>query len=52
MGQLLHGNQAVEIEGLWALSFAPNATADDFKLYFTAGPDGEEHGVFGVLSRE
>ena len=39
------------IDGLWALSFTPdamNGTADP-DLYFTAGPDNEEHGLFGEI---
>jgi uncharacterized protein (TIGR03118 family) len=32
------------IDGLWALGFGP-----DGKLYFTAGPDDESHGLFGRL---
>jgi uncharacterized protein (TIGR03118 family) len=39
------------IDGLWALSFGPRTDAADLhrRLYFTAGPDDESHGVFGVL---
>ncbi len=37
----------IEIEGLWALTFVPGST--DFSLYFTAGPDDEEHGLFGEI---
>lgn len=40
------------IDGLWALSFgkgAPNNGALD-SLYFTAGPDDEEGGLFGFLT--
>src|SRR5256885_14878629 len=38
------------IDGLWALEFGPGAggfAAD--QLYFTGGPGGETHGVFGRL---
>jgi len=38
-------NKAISIEGLWALKFV------SFKLYFTAGPEDEEHGLFGYLRR-
>ena len=53
LGQLRrHGNPIV-IEGLWALVFAPNATGSDpNKLFFTAGPDDEEHGLFGYLIKD
>jgi uncharacterized protein (TIGR03118 family) len=39
------------IEGLWALKFGPGAGGFEAnQLYFTAGPNDEEDGVFGVLS--
>lgn len=53
LGQLrAHGNPIV-IEGLWAISFAPvTATSvDPNKLFFTAGPDDETHGLFGYISK-
>jgi uncharacterized protein (TIGR03118 family) len=43
-------NMPIEIDGLWAIVFGPGAggfSADD--LFFTAGPDEEEHGLFGKL---
>ena len=51
IGQLKSHNRVLEIEGLWALSFAPSTatTIDPKRLYFTAGPDGENDGVFGYL---
>ncbi len=53
LGQLrMHGNPIV-IEGLWAIMFAPaSATAiDPNKLFFAAGPGGEEHGLFGYIHK-
>jgi len=53
IGQLrAHGNP-IKIEGLWAISFAPvTATSvDPNRLFFTAGPDDEEHGLFGYIER-
>lgn len=48
LGQLrAHGNPIV-IDGLWALSFSPSSAAAN-RLYFTAGPDDEEHGLFGYI---
>jgi uncharacterized protein (TIGR03118 family) len=51
LGQLrAHGNPIV-IEGLWAISFPP-ATATSInpnRLYFAAGPDDEEEGLFGYI---
>jgi uncharacterized protein (TIGR03118 family) len=39
------------IDGLWALAFGPGVNGfDDDEIYFTAGPDDEEHGLFGELS--
>jgi len=38
------------IEGLWGLTIGNDGGAgSSSKLYFTAGPDGESHGLFGVL---
>jgi len=51
VGQLTdeNGNPRA-IDGLWGLTFGVNATGGDAnKLYFTAGPGGEAHGLFGVL---
>ena len=51
LGQLrAHGNPIV-IDGLWALSFAPATatTVDPNRLFFTAGPGDEEHGLFGYI---
>jgi uncharacterized protein (TIGR03118 family) len=51
IGQVLDGNGApLEIEGLWALAPGNNGNAGSSALlYFTSGPDDEEHGLFGVL---
>jgi uncharacterized protein (TIGR03118 family) len=51
LGQLQSHNKTIEIEGLWALGFAPaTATAiDPQRLYFTAGPADETDGIFGYL---
>jgi len=51
LGQLrAHGNPIV-IDGLWAISFAPASatTVDPNRLFFTAGPDHEEDGLFGYI---
>ena len=51
VGQLLDttGN-VLTIDGLWALNVGNNGNAGSSeKVYFTAGPDGETHGLFGVL---
>ncbi len=48
-----HGNP-IEIEGLWAISFAPTtATAINPNwLYFAAGPGHEEEGLFGYITKQ
>jgi uncharacterized protein (TIGR03118 family) len=49
LGQLKDNTgKALTIDGLWAL--APGAgTAATNTLYFTAGPNGQQHGLFGKL---
>ncbi|HWE30261.1 MAG TPA: TIGR03118 family protein [Polyangia bacterium] len=40
----------LKIDGLWALEFGPGATGEATnQLFFTAGPGGEAHGLFGRL---
>jgi uncharacterized protein (TIGR03118 family) len=42
--------RALTIDGLWAIAFPPNAGGFNSQdLYFTAGPEDEEHGLFGRL---
>ena len=51
LGQLMIGDTAIEIEGLWGLAFGvgvDKARAEG--LYFAAGPDDEAHGLFGVIA--
>lgn len=52
LGQLSGaGNQPISIDGLWALSVGNDGNAGSSQaLYFTAGPGGETHGLFGVLT--
>ena len=44
--------QTLAIDGLWTLSFGANSTNSGFatELYFTAGPNDENDGVFGKLT--
>ena len=46
-----HRHGAVKIDGLWALTFGNPGSAGGSTdtLFFTAGPDGESHGLFGFL---
>lgn len=49
-GQLTDGHNPIAIDGLWGLEFGNGATAGDTNtLFFTAGPSGEDHGLFGML---
>ncbi|HMH21525.1 MAG TPA: TIGR03118 family protein [Puia sp.] len=50
-GQLQNNGYPITIAGLWALDFPNNEAtlADPNKLYFTAGPMDESHGLFGFL---
>lgn len=41
----------IVIDGLWGLAFGNGGSAGDTtSLYFTSGPGGESHGVFGRLN--
>jgi uncharacterized protein (TIGR03118 family) len=43
-------DDVLTIDGLWAIVFGNGtATAPANLLYFTAGPDGESHGLFGTV---
>jgi len=49
---LLHAadGRPIAIDGLWALAFGNGAAAGPTNaLFFTAGPFGEQHGLFGKL---
>lgn len=52
LGQIMDaGNQAIAIDGLWALAPGNGGSAGSRdRLYFTAGPNGESHGLFGVVT--
>ncbi|HEV8507776.1 MAG TPA: TIGR03118 family protein [Chitinophagaceae bacterium] len=54
IGALRSNGKVIEIEGLWALSFAPATatTIDPNWLFFAAGPGDEEHGLFGYIKRD
>ena len=51
LGQLLdEANNPVAIDGLWALTPGNNGQGGSAgQLYFSAGPNGEQHGLFGSL---
>ena len=51
-GELLQPDETpLVIDGLWALSFGNGATNNGptDTLFFTAGPDDENHGLFGTI---
>jgi uncharacterized protein (TIGR03118 family) len=51
-GQLRSGHKALSIDGLWALEFGHNTANNGpaTTLFFTAGPDDENHGLFGTIT--
>ena len=51
-GQLTDSNgDPIVIDGLWGLVPGNDGNAGSSgSIYFTAGPDGESHGLFGVIS--
>jgi uncharacterized protein (TIGR03118 family) len=53
LGQLRAHGKPIEIEGLWAITFAPSTatTISPDWLYFAAGPGDEEHGLFGYITK-
>ena len=54
VGQLQSHGHPIVIEGLWAIGFAPSTATsiDPNRLYFTAGPEDEEDGLFGYLIKK
>ena len=50
-GSLSDSKGPLIISGLWALVVGPKTTTTDFSssVYFTAGPNGEDDGIFGKL---
>lgn len=45
-------HRVLTIDGLWALQFGKNTPNNGpaTTLFFTAGPDGESHGLFGTIT--
>jgi uncharacterized protein (TIGR03118 family) len=44
-------NNPIAIQGLWALSFGSGGgSGPATSLYFSAGSDGEQHGLFGTIT--
>jgi uncharacterized protein (TIGR03118 family) len=52
IGQLSNKKNTIVIDGLWAIGFAPaTSTISQDILYFTAGPNQEQDGLFGYIKR-
>jgi uncharacterized protein (TIGR03118 family) len=54
-GRLLGGvrdpdGTPIQIDGLWGLEFGNGVTGDRNTLLFSAGPDGETHGLLGSIT--
>jgi uncharacterized protein (TIGR03118 family) len=53
LGPLKSRGKPIQIDGLWAISFPPaSANIDHNRLYFAAGPDDEEDGLFGYIIKQ
>lgn len=52
LGQLQNNGAVITIPGLWAIDFLKNGQrgSSTDPLFFTAGPGGEAHGLFGTLT--
>lgn len=51
IGTLKQNGTPIAIDGLWGITFVSTATlSPPSKLYFTAGPGGYIHGLFGVIT--
>jgi uncharacterized protein (TIGR03118 family) len=51
VGTLTSGaNHPIVIDGLWGLTFGNGTAGSTNTLYFTAGPGGEAHGLFGKIT--
>lgn len=51
---LKSGGEPIKIEGLWSIMLPGKNLPEMYRhrLYFTAGPDDEEHGAFGYLTQD
>ncbi len=53
LGQLKSHDHVISIDKLWAIGFAPTTSPiDQNRLYFAAGPNDEEDGLFGYLIKD
>jgi len=49
LGQLRSANGPIVIDGLWGLRFGNGNAAKTGELLFSAGPEGESHGLLGKI---
>lgn len=51
---LKSGGEPLKVEGLWSITLPGKNLPEIYRhrLYFTAGPDEESHGVFGYISQD
>jgi uncharacterized protein (TIGR03118 family) len=49
LGQLRSAHGPIVIDGLWGLRFGNGNAAKTSELVFSAGPDGESHGLLGKI---
>jgi uncharacterized protein (TIGR03118 family) len=53
LGQLRSHGAPIVIEKLWGISFPPaTSTIDPNRLYFAAGPNDEQDGLFGYITKQ
>ncbi len=53
LGQLKSHDHVISIDKLWAIGFAPTTSPiSQNRLYFAAGPNNEEDGLFGYIIKE
>ena len=53
LGQLKTEHNVIEIDELCAITFPPvSSSIDKNRLYFAAGPDEEEDGLFGYIVKD
>jgi len=53
IGKLSSKGTPIVIDGLWGISFAPSsaATIPATRLFFAAGPNDEQNGLFGYIDK-
>ena len=53
IGKLSSNGTPIVIDGLWGISFAPSSapTIPPTRLFFSAGPNDEQNGLFGYIDR-